>query len=288
MSALPYLPSTTTLQAKADRLGWAEQSFTAYGLRFGLRVNDVTVLAVACAAAPFGWQAAPLGEVDVLYSLRVAPPSRGQRNAHLLYCGSALIARALDLEAVLIAFTKHAELLTAYRAQDCLFVHAGVVGWQERAIVIPGRSFSGKTTLVKALIKAGATYYSDEFAILDRQGLVHPYPLPLALRGEDGQAGRKTPIEQLGGQAGSAPLPIGLVLVTQYQDGARWRPRPLSASQALLALMDNTVAARREPEYSMPILREAVLGARCIQSKRGEASRVARAILRELTGWPSA
>jgi hypothetical protein len=163
-----------------------------------------------------------------------------------------------------------------------LFVHAGVVGWHPRAIVIPGRSFSGKTTLVKALMEAGATYYSDEFTILDRQGLVHPYPLPLALRGEEGQAGRKTPVEQLGGRAGSAPLPLGLVVVTQYQAGARWHVRLLSASQALLALMGNTVAARREPDYSMPILREAVLGARCIQSERGEASRVAPAILRQI------
>ena len=281
-TALPALPFTTS-QANADSLGWAAgQSFSAYGLRFGLRVNDAAILDVACAAVPLGWQAAPSGQVDVLYSLRVAPPSQGQPNEHLLSCGSALIARALDLEAVLTAFNKHAELLTAYRAQDCLFVHAGVVGWQQRAIVIPGRSFSGKTTLVKALVEAGASYYSDEFAILDGQGLVHPYPLPLALRGEDGQASRKTPVEQLGGRAGSAPLPLGLVVVTHYQARARWQPRQLSASQALLALMDNTVAARREPEYSMPILREAVLGARCIQSTRGQASRVARAILRQL------
>jgi hypothetical protein len=220
----------------------------------------------------------------VLYSLRVAPPSQrqGQRNHHLLCCGSALIARALDLEAVLAAFNKHAELLTAFRAPDGLFVHAGVVGWQNRAIVIPCRSFSGKTTLVKALIETGATYYSDEFAILDRQGLVHPYSLPLALRGENGQAGRKTPVELLGGRSGRAPLPIGLVVVTPYRAGARWQPRLLLAGQALLALMDNTGAARREPGFSNPILRQAVLGAKCIQSKRSEASRVARAILGQL------
>jgi len=156
-SPLPALPFTTTSQANADRLGWAAgQSFSAYGLRFGLRVSDAVILDAVCDAAPFGWQTAPPGAVDVLYSLRVAPLSQAQPNEHLLSCGSALIARALDLEALLTAFTKHAELLTAYRAQDCLFVHAGVVGWQERAIVIPGRSFSGKTTLVKALVEAKA------------------------------------------------------------------------------------------------------------------------------------
>ncbi len=31
---------------------------------------------------------------------------------------------------------------------------------------------TGKTTLVKAMVEAGATYYSDEFAVLDKEGLV--------------------------------------------------------------------------------------------------------------------
>ncbi len=283
--SLPYLYDTTP-QARVDRLGWtAGHSFTAYGLRFGLRVNDPSVLAAARAAAPFSWQATSTGEVDVLYSLRVASPiaHQGLRTYHLLYCGSELLARTLDLPPVLTAFTKHAELLTAFRARDYLFVHAGVVGWRGRAILIPGRSMTGKTTLVRALVEGGATYYSDEFAVLDRQGQVHPYPLPLSIRGAHGQPAQKTPVETLGGQVGSEPLPVGLVVVTAYQPGARWRPRALSAGRALLALMDNTVAARREPSYSMPILRATVTGTTVVRSKRGEARAVARALLRRLT-----
>jgi hypothetical protein len=232
---------------------------------------------------PFGWQAAPPGEVDVRYSLCVAQASQGQPNEHLLYCDQALIARVPDLDALLTAFTRHAELLTAELARDCLFVHAGVVGWQGRAIVIPGRSFSGKTTLVKALVEAGATYYSDEFAILDRQGFVHPYALPLSLRDTQGQSVGKVPVVSLGGQIGVALLPVGLVLVTHYQAGARWRPRPLSAGQALLALMDNTVAAQGDPAHSMPILRTALAGATGVASKRGDAQRVAKMILENST-----
>ena len=57
-------------------------------------------------------------------------------------------------------------------------MHAGAVAWRDRGIVIPGRSHSGKTTLVRALVEA-ARYYSDEFAVLDPQGRLHPYPLPL-------------------------------------------------------------------------------------------------------------
>lgn len=261
---------------------WYAQSFSAYGLRFELRANDAAALAAACAEAPFGWRAVSPGAVDVRYALSVAQPGQDQGGEHLLRCDSVLIARALDSETVLAAFTRHAELLTAELARDVLFVHAGVVGWQGRAIVIPGRSFSGKTTLVKALVEAGATYYSDEFAILDRQGLVHPYALPLSLRDAQGQALGKLPATAIGGQVGVEPLPIGLIVVTQYEAGARWRPRPLGAGQALLALMDNTVAAQREPSYTMPILRQAVAGTPTIQSKRGQAGPVARALLRRL------
>jgi hypothetical protein len=222
--------------------------------------------------------------VDILYSLRLAPPSlhKGQRHYHLLYCGPALIARTLELPPLLTILEKHAELLTAFLAQDCLFVHAGVVGWQGRAILIPGRSMSGKTTLVKALVEAGATYYSDEFAVLDKAGRVHPYPVPLSLRGPNGQPGRKTPVESLGGQVGVEPLPVGWVIVTEYQPEATWRPRKLTPGQALLALMDNAVAARRNPAHSMPILKQAVTSVVALKSKRGEAAKVAATLLAQL------
>jgi hypothetical protein len=234
--------------------------------------------------------------VDILYSLRLAhstgsgqaPPGqrKGQRNYHLLYCGSALLARTLELPQLFDALKQHAEQLTVLRAQDCLFVHAGVVGWQGpagwKAIVIPGRSMTGKTTLVKALLEAGAVYYSDEFAVLDKQGRVHPYPLPLSLRDKNGQPGRKISAESLEAEIGVEPLPLGLVVVTEYQSEARWRPRKLTPGQALLALMDNTVAARREPAYSMPILKQAVAGAVTIKSKRGEAKKIAPVLLARL------
>ncbi len=234
-----------------------------------------------------GWQAAPpddAGTVDILYSLRLAAPSKrkGKRNYNLLYCGSTLLSRTLELPPLLTALAQHAELLTAFRTSDCLFVHAGVVGWEGQAIVIPGRSFAGKTTLVKALVEAGAVYYSDEFAVLDKAGRVHPYPRPLSIRSNNGQHTRKTPVESLGGQAGVDPLPVGLIVVTEYQPDAAWQPRKLTPGQALLALMDNTVAARRNPAHSMPILKQAVTRAVTLKSKRSEARDIAPRLLGRL------
>lgn len=284
--SLPRLAPATISHANASGLDWMhEQCFAAYGVRFGLRTNAAQTLERARPHLPLGWEEIPNAEVDALYSLRLASLDErpGTDPHHLLYAGSALIARTRDEMQVLRTLEAHAQLLTALRAREYLFVHAGVVGWGGRAVLVPGRSMSGKTMLVRALVRAGATYYSDEFAVLDRDGWVHPYAVPLSIRAADGEAS-KMPIEQLGGQRGNEPLPVRLVVMTQYQRRARWRPRTLSPSRAMLALMDNTVAARRDPHAAMSILRAAVLGAQVVQSKRGEAARIVPAVLKLVSG----
>ncbi|MGI8686882.1 MAG: hypothetical protein ACR2MO_17635 [Acidimicrobiales bacterium] len=61
-------------------------------------------------------------------------------------------------------------------------VHAAVAGRHGRAVIFPGRSGAGKTTLVAALSLDGWDYLSDEVAALDLHGdVVRPYPRPLAL-----------------------------------------------------------------------------------------------------------
>ena len=180
------------------------------------------------------------------------------------------------------ALAAHAELFVAERAPDHLFVHAGVVGWEGRAIVMPGASFAGKTTLVQAWLEAGATYYSDEFAVLDRAGRVHPFARPLAIRDGSTASTRRVPVAALGAETGTTPLPIGLVLVTSYRAGARWRPRRLTAAPTLLALMRHTVAARGNPEHSMPILKQAVSSGIAFAGLRGEARPLVSAVLRHV------
>jgi hypothetical protein len=271
---------------KLDRLGWtAGMSFTAYGTRFGIRANDPGVLEQVLPHLPLGWAPDSSPTVDFLYSVLAGGPGKhkGIRRYNLLYAGAGRLIRTLDMAEVFAHLESHLELFTAYLAKDYLFVHAGVVGWQGQAILIPGRSFSGKTTLVSALVKAGATYYSDEYAILDPHGRVRPYPVPLSLRDETGRSLKKSSIEALGGQAGVEPLPVGLVVVTEYQPEAQWQPRKLSPAHAMLALMDNTVAARRGPELSMPILKQVALEAETIESKRGEAQTVAPQLLNYIT-----
>src|SRR5260370_23490113 len=240
--------------AKIDRLGWAAGlSLIDYGVRVGLRANGPQVLELLVDHVPPGWQLSASPRVDRLYSLIVGGPNiqPGVRRFHLLYAGPERLARTHVLTEALDRFESDLQLYTAEMAPDRLFVHAGVVGWQGRAILLPGRSHSGKSTLVAALLRAGATYYSDEYAVLDARGRVHPFAKPLSLRQSEGEPPRRLPAEALGGRTGVDPLPVGLVAVTEYRPGKRWRPRPLSSGRAVLALLAHTVPPRRRPATAM-------------------------------------
>ena len=149
-------------------------------MRIGIRTNDPDVLRQLPGLLPPGWKPAPSAVVDQLFSLRVGGRSRGRvRHYNLLYWGAARRARSLDLDSVFESLESDMRLSVASGAKRRIFVHAGVVGWKGHAIVIPGRTFSGKSTLVAELLRAGATYYSDELAVLDARGRVHPFQKPL-------------------------------------------------------------------------------------------------------------
>jgi hypothetical protein len=193
--------------------------------------------------------------------------------------GSTLLVRTGDIETLLSVLESDLHFQVAQHARTGLFVHSGVVGWNDQAIIIPGRSRSGKSSLVAALVRAGATYYSDEYAILDHAGRVHPYPKPLSIRNGSGD-GVKTPVEALGGHTGSVALTVGLIVSTYYRPGARWRPRAITAGQAVMALVDNTVLATERPQLMLETMTKAASGALALRGPRGEADRVAAALLR--------
>ena len=81
------------------------------------------------------------------------------------------------------------------------------------------------------------------------------------------------------GAPASPPLPVGLVAITKYQPGARWQSRPLSQGQAMLALLGNTVPARRRPRTSLATLRKVVASAAVVKGVRGEAEQMCDALL---------
>ena len=162
-----------------------------------------------------------------------------------------------------------------------VFIHSGVVAWKGKVILIPGTSFSGKTSLTAALVKRGADYYSDEYAILDEEGFVYPFPKMLSLRGViDDRKQVDIPVEKLGGIAGTEKIRVGAVLITEYKVKARWNPKILSPAKGMIEILHNSVAIRQNPQFTLDVLNKVAGEALIVKSKRGDVSKSAGLILK--------
>ena len=229
---------------------------------------------------PFGSEPRRVRVIDRVYSIFCAggAPRRGVRRFNLLFGDGELLARSMDPAVIMSALADDVQLRVAELAPRRIFVHAGVVGWRGRAIVLPGESLAGKSTLVAELVRAGATYYSDEYAVLDGRGRVWPFARPLSLRARDGEAARELPPEQLGA-VGESPLPVGTVWLTKYDEGATRVVDRLSAGRGALAMLEHTVPAQRRPKAALATLSAVARRARLLTGPRGEAAEAARWLL---------
>lgn len=224
-------------------------------------------------------------KVDLLCSFFVARPSTrpGLKRFHIFYEDAVAAVKTADLDDAIEQITTELRKLVAYLTKREIFVHAGAVEWRGRAIVIPGKTLSGKSSLTAAFVRAGARYLSDEFALIDAQGRVRPYAKPLALRLNGATAPAiDTPVEEIGGKQGKRAVPLGCIIVTTFREKARWRPRQLSGGEAVLALLKNTIPARLRPKDALAHFGRAVLTAEAWKGTRGEADEMVRQLLGQL------
>lgn len=167
----------------------------------------------------------------------------------------------------------------AERAVGRAFFHAGVVGWKGRAILMPADSFRGKSTLVTELVRAGATYYSDEFAIIDSNGLVYPFARRIGRRTEDYKVYDLSAADDLGGTIGVTPIPVGFILITEYKKNATWSPKILSPGQGVLEMIPFTLCLRHQPDFSLEVLNNIASNAIIAFGLRGTAEKFAKTLL---------
>jgi hypothetical protein len=255
-------------------------SFLAYGVKFELRVPDALLSHLAWPIVP-GAEFADEGQADAMLTVQERQSAEGETRYEIVENGT--VSSAVNcLEAAVCAVESWVQLTVATLAKELVFVHAGVVGWKDRAIVVPGRSLSGKSTLVLSLVESGADYYSDEYAIFDAEGRVHPYWRLPKLRVASNQ---KVAASLLGGTLSGAPpkpIPLGWVLLSRFEAGSRWHPRRLSCGGTLLGLLDNTVPLRCRPEQSVQALSRAVKNSQGFEGMRGEAADFAEQVLASL------
>ena len=251
-----------------------KRGFEISGVRVAVGASDQDVLDRLVALLPAG--ATP------------CDPETVERHFTLLTVGEGLWQYVMengrspifpDLALVIPMLDHELRRYVASSAPDRVFVHAGAVSYRGRAIVIPGKTFSGKTMLVAALAREGAVYYSDEYAILDDDGLVHPYARPLALRMSDLQPSARHTVESLGGTAGVEPVPVGLIATTRYRPGATFSPQTRTAGQGMLTLLAHSMPVRDRPAETLAAVRRAASTALVLEGDRGEAETAARSLL---------
>ncbi len=246
-----------------DRLGWADGlAFTACGLRFGVRVSDRAALADLHEVLPPNWKPATGPVVDHLYSWTVG--GRHDRKVHLLHSGATRLVRSRYREDVVDVLRNDIGYQVASGARSRVFLHAGVVAFEDRALLLPGPSGAGKSHLVEALVEAGAGFLSDEYAPIDDRGRVHPYPLP-------GTLPAATAVRR--------PLPIAGVLVVRYRAGAGCRWRLLSPGRGLLRILESAIPVRVDPERTVAALARITAQAPVLTGVRGEAGECTRRII---------
>jgi hypothetical protein len=171
-------------------------------------------------------------------------------------------------------------VIVAENAVDRVFVHAGVVGIKGKAVLFPGRSFKGKSTLVAALIRLGVTYYSDEYAVIRHDGFVEPFPREISLRSVYQEHDEvDVPLKAFGAEIGTLPLSVGCVILTEFQQGAVWSPEKLTVGNGILETIPHTIPIRADPEMSLKILNIAFANAIVARSFRGDVEKDAVAIL---------
>jgi hypothetical protein len=171
-----------------------------------------------------------------------------------------------------------------------LFVHAGVVEIAGRACVLVGDSGAGKTSTVAALVRRGASYLSDEVALLDpATSHMLPFHLPMAVKSWTARAAGALPmgtdlarqhtvVFRLPAVLGS-PSPVGTVVLLR---SGRTGIASISRAQALLQI------ARQPSSFQYPDRTEeafrgwvsALRGAQCIELAADRPAAFAPALFR--------
>jgi hypothetical protein len=254
-------------------------SFACYGVSITIGASDVALLGAIESCFPFGARPTEVAAPDRTYAV-VASGHDDPATTYALYVDGALERAADRLERLLGMLRRDLELNVARLSPDYVFVHAGAVVWRDRAVLFPGRSFAGKSTLVAELVEAGAGYLSDEFALIDDEGRVHPYPRPLSLRPSSPRSGM--PATAIGGGPADVPragLPVGGVVITRFRPGGQWQPRAVDTGEGILGLLAHTVPARERPVAAFRALKQAVIGATVLVGDRGEAADTAQQLL---------
>ena len=71
-----------------------------------------------------------------------------------------------------------------------------------------------------------------------------------------------------------------MVLITEFEAGAQWKPEIISAGEGIMEILPHTIPIRYKPEFSLQVLNKLVNRAIIAKSKRGEAKELVEKLLK--------
>lgn len=241
---------------KVDRLGWVDGfAFSPHGVRIGIRTNDRGCLdELERIVKARQWQLSDEEEVQILFSLRVAPPARpGRRNFHLLYLGASRLVRNLELREVVSYLERHLPEIVMATARDAVFVHGAIVASKGRTLVLPGQPGSGVDKLVARLRERGAQILAEDYFTV-------------------------TPDGQLCLKTCEAETP--LILFTEYSPGRkRIQTKDLTPGDSSIQLFASGLSCRTRPQLALGALANFAARSETLQGQWGNDGQAAEWIL---------
>jgi hypothetical protein len=290
----------TVPAAWLDELDWAWTSgrFAAFGHDFGVRTMDPALGAYAARALG---SLAVAGEPTWWYSL--LDRGEGREARHTLYSGGYPEIAAPAPRITLARLLWHVNRAAVASCPDRALVHAAAAERGGRAVLLPAPMNAGKTTLVAALVRAGLRYLTDEAvavepAPLTLRGLAKPLTIdpgarplladlePAVEPAARAYAGERwhVDVRTIRPDAVATSAAPALVVVPRHVPGAATALTPLSRSQALVALCENSFNLDRAGTAGLAALADVVRASSCYRLVVGDLATATDLVLDLLAG----
>lgn len=206
--------------------------------------------------AHYGWMQQSPDTADLAYT--VARPD----GRFLLEGDRAQPAEASDPGELLLRLDQDLIIQLQKRRPDLYFVHAGVLDYAGKALLLVAPSGGGKSTTTWALVHHGFRYLSDELGPIDlRTVKVHPYPRAIALKSRPPRSyplpggtlassrGFHVAAAAMSGGIRTTAAPVGAVFFLRYAPHASAPSiERINTAQASARLYANVLNALAHPE----------------------------------------
>jgi len=120
----------------------------------------------------------PMADAQASIAAHLYLKHDGDKN--IFFANDCIIWEGYDAEETAAGFEVHFyKYMLANIEPEVISIHAACVSINTSSVMLAGISGAGKSSSCTAALLAGASYLSDEFALLDKEGHMHPFPRPL-------------------------------------------------------------------------------------------------------------